>query len=111
MAESTVPLQSQRHNPLPVAAPRRTRTKSAIQISSSEDASYRRSSQGNTKPESDAFQGVLAYDKLTGRAINRFTESTTGRDGRTHVFPVGVAVDVDGYIYISQRNSHCVSIH
>ena len=75
MAELTVPLQTQCHNPTPVAAPRRKRSKSALQTSYSEDASHGRSSQENTKPERPSVPPRPNFSELK-KVITRTHSST-----------------------------------
>ena len=46
----------------------------------------------------DAYRGVLACDKSTGKIIHQFSDSPIDIRGDSQVFPVGIAVDADGYM-------------
>ena len=55
---------------------------------------------GNYMYISDGRQGVLACNKSTGKVIHHFLS-----DSRCRGLPVGIAVDVDGYVYSCHHNS------
>lgn len=73
MAESTASSESQHHSPIPVARPRRNRSKSAIQSSSSEQGSHDRSLQENTKPERPSVPPRPNFNKLKKLATRTHT--------------------------------------
>ena len=58
----------------------------------------------------DAYQGVLACDKSTGKIIHHFSDSPVDK-GYSQIFPVGIAIDADGYVYVCQRAKHCLSVY
>jgi DNA-binding beta-propeller fold protein YncE len=61
----------------------------------------------------DAYQGVLvlACDKSTGKIIHHFSDSPVDVKGHSQVFPVGIAIDADGYVYVCQWAKHCLSVY
>ena len=61
---------------------------------------------------SDPHKGVSIYHKSTGEMIHHLTTSTIDSDGKTQVsFPVGLAIDKDGYVYVCQPKSDCVVVY
>ena len=62
---------------------------------------------------SDIYRGVLACHKSTGKVMHHFSDTPFDLRGHTHsqVFPVGIAINADGYVYVCQRAEHCLSIY
>ena len=59
----------------------------------------------------DPHLGVSVYCKHTGRLIQRFLEGNQDSSGIGKlVRPVGLEIDVDGYLYVCLWKSNCVSI-
>ena len=84
MAESTAPPESQQHSPVPVARPRRNRSKSAIQYSSSEQGSHDdRSLQENTKPQRPSVPPRPNFSELKKFATRTHSGSTVHSQAST----------------------------
>ena len=66
---------------------------------------------GNYMYISDPHKGVSIYHKSTGKRIHCLTKSTVDYDGQMKVFPVGLAIDMDGYVYVCQHKSNGVLIY
>ena len=66
---------------------------------------------GNYMYISDPYKGVFIYHKLTGKRIHCLTKSTVDYNGQMKVFPVGLAIDVGGYVYVCQHKSNGVLIY
>ena len=60
---------------------------------------------------SDPYKSVSIYHKSTGKVIHSLTKSTVKYDGRTQFFPVGLAIDVDGFVYVCHHKSNGVLIY
>ena len=61
---------------------------------------------------SDTHKGVSIYHKSTGEIIHHLTMSTIDSDGEVQAnFPVGIAIDKDGYVYVCLYKSDCVVVY
>ena len=61
---------------------------------------------------SDACKGVSIYHKSTEELIHCLPASgTVDTNDQVQGFPVGLAIDMDGYVYVCQHNSRCVLIY
>ena len=61
---------------------------------------------------SNPYNSVSIYHKSTGETIHRLTPSTINSDGKVQVsYPVGIAIDKDGYVYVCLYKSDCVVVY
>ena len=60
---------------------------------------------------SNPYKGVSIYQKSTGKLIHSLTTTTVDRDGPTQFLAVGLAIDMDGYVYVCRKRSNCVLVY